>query len=51
MTVNLFLTLTTSNKLKLRWFSVDGTGVLATYPGGTGYPSAPAVIVTVNQVS
>lgn len=53
MTVNLFLNLTTSNKLTLRWLSVDGTGVIATYPSSVSplYPSAPALIVTVNQVS
>lgn len=51
MTVNLFLTVTSSSKVRLRWLSDDGHAVLATYPQGTGYPSAPAVIVTVNQVS
>lgn len=53
MTVNLFLNLTTLNKLRLRWLSVDGTAVLATYPASTSplYPAAPAVILTVNQVS
>ncbi|NDB57715.1 hypothetical protein EB001_04655 [bacterium] len=51
MTVNLFLTLTTSNKLTLKWLSETGNSSVVTYPSGTGYPSAPAVIVTVNQVS
>lgn len=53
MTVNLFLNLTPLNKLRLRWLSVDGTGILATYPASASpeYPASPAVIVTVNQVS
>lgn len=53
ITVNLFLNLTTSSALRLRWLSVDGTGVIATYPPSASplYPAAPGVILTVNQVS
>lgn len=52
-TVNLFLQLTPSDKLTLKWLSVSGNSVLTTYPssGSPSYPSAPAVILTVNQVS
>lgn len=51
MTVNLFFTVTTATKLRLRWLNTDGHGVLASYPEGANYPAAPAVILTVNQVS
>ncbi len=51
VTVNLFLDLTTSNKLTLKWLSESGNSSIVTYPSGAGYPAAPAVILTVNQVS
>ena len=53
MAANIFLTLTSSNKVRLRWLSVDGHGALTTYPASLSpvYPAAPAVILTVNQVS
>lgn len=50
---NLFLTLTTSNKLTMKWLTVSGKTSIVTYPPSVSpsYPSAPAIIVTVNQVS
>jgi hypothetical protein len=53
MTVNLFLTLTTLNKLTLKWLTTLGHTSVVTYSpsASPAYPSAPAVIVTVNQVS
>lgn len=53
MAANLFLTLTTSNKLTLKWLTSSGGTSIVTYPpsASPSYPSAPAVIVTVNQVS
>lgn len=53
MAANLFLTLTTLNKLTLKWLTTSGGTSVVTYPPSTSpsYPSAPAVIVTVNQVS
>lgn len=51
VTVNIFYTLSTSDKVRLRWLSTNGNSSIVTYPAGTGYPSAPAIIVTVNQVS
>ena len=53
MSANVFLTLTSSNKVRMRWLSVDGHGTLVTYPASLSpvYPAAPAVILTVNQVS
>lgn len=53
VTANIFLTLTSSNKVRMRWISRDGHGALVTYPASVSptYPAAPAVILTVNQVS
>jgi len=53
MTVNLFLTLNTANKLTLKWLTTLGHTSVVTYSpsASPSYPSAPAVIVTVNQVS
>jgi hypothetical protein len=53
MAANLFLTLTTSNKLTMKWLTTSGDTSIVTYPPSVSpsYPSAPAVIVTVNQVS
>jgi hypothetical protein len=53
MAANLFLTLTTSNKLTMKWLTTNGDTSIVTYPpsASPAYPSAPAVIVTVNQVS
>jgi hypothetical protein len=53
MTANIFLTLTSSNLVTMKWLSVDGHGTLVTYPASISpvYPAAPAVILTVNQVS
>lgn len=50
---NIFLTLTPSNKVRMRWLSKDGHGSIVTYPASVSptYPAAPAVILTVNQVS
>jgi hypothetical protein len=53
MSANIFLTLTSSSKVRMRWLSVDGHGAVVTYPASISpvYPAAPAVILTVNQVS
>lgn len=53
VTANIFLTLTSSNKVTMKWLTPDGHTSLATYPAGVSpaYPAAPAVILTVNQVS
>lgn len=53
MAANIFLTLTASNKVRMRWLSKTGTGTVVTYPESLSpvYPAAPAVILTVNQVS
>jgi hypothetical protein len=53
MTANIFLALTATNKVTMKWLSVDGHGALVTYPASVSptYPAAPAVILTVNQVS
>ena len=50
---NSFLTLTPANKVTMKWLSPDGHGSLVTYPASVtpAYPAAPAVILTVNQVS
>lgn len=50
---NIFLTVTASNKVIMRWLSEDGSGAIVTYPSSISpsYPDAPAVILTVNQVS
>lgn len=50
---NIFLTLTSSNKVTMRWLSDDGAGAVVTYPASVSpvYPAAPALILTVNQVS
>lgn len=50
---NIFLTLTPLNKVRMRWLSRDGHGAIVTYPSSVNptYPAAPAVILTVNQVS
>lgn len=53
MAANIFLTLTSSNKVRMRWLTKDGHGAVVTYPPSVSptYPAAPAVILTVNQVS
>lgn len=53
ITANIFLQLTSSNKVTMKWLSVDGHGAIVTYPASVSpvYPAAPAVILTVNQVS
>lgn len=53
MSANIFLALSSSNKVTMKWLSVDGHGSLVTYPAKVSptYPAAPAVILTVNQVS
>lgn len=50
---NIFLTLTSSNKVTMKWLTNDGSGSVVTYPPSVtpAYPAAPAVILTVNQVS
>jgi hypothetical protein len=53
MTANVFLTLGTSDRVTMKWLTKDGHGALVTYPASASpvYPAAPAVILTVNQVS
>lgn len=53
MAANIFLTLTSVNKVTMKWLSKDGHGAIVTYPASISpaYPAAPAVILTVNQVS
>jgi hypothetical protein len=53
VTANIFLTLTSSNKVTMKWLTPDGHTALVTYPASASpaYPAAPAVILTVNQVS
>jgi hypothetical protein len=53
VTANIFLTLTASNKVTMKWLTPDGHTALVTYPASVSpsYPAAPAVILTVNQVS
>ena len=53
MAANIFLQLNSSNKVTMRWLTNDGSGSIVTYPESVSpsYPAAPAVILTVNQVS
>jgi trimeric autotransporter adhesin len=53
MAANVFLSLNANDKVTMRWLSVDGHGSIVTYPASASplYPSAPAMILTVNQVS
>lgn len=53
MTANIFLTLTSLNNVTMKWLTPDGHASLVTYPASVSpaYPAAPAVILTVNQVS
>jgi hypothetical protein len=50
---NIFLTVTASSKLTMKWLTQDGHTVVVTYPPSVSpaYPAAPAIILTVNQVS
>lgn len=53
MAANVFLSLNAGDKVIMRWLSVDGHGTIVTYPASASplYPAAPAMILTVNQVS
>jgi hypothetical protein len=53
MAANIFLTLTSSNKVTMNWLTNDGHGSIVTYPASVSpaYPASPALILTVNQVS
>lgn len=53
MAANVFLALNANDKVTMRWLSVDGHGSIVTYPASASplYPAAPAMILTVNQVS
>ena len=53
ITANVFLTLTSLNNVTMKWATPDGHASLVTYPASVSpvYPAAPAVILTVNQVS
>jgi hypothetical protein len=50
---NIFLQLTSANRVTMKWLTPDGFTSLVTYPASVtpAYPAAPAVILTVNQVS
>jgi hypothetical protein len=53
MAANVFMTLLAGDKVTMEWLTVDGHGAVVTYPASVslGYPAAPALILTVNQVS
>jgi hypothetical protein len=53
MAANIFLTLSSANRVTMRWLSDDGHGTIVTYPESVSpsYPASPAMILTVNQVS
>ena len=53
MAANVFLSLNAGDNVTMRWLSVDGHGSIVTYPASASplYPAAPAMILTVNQVS
>lgn len=53
MSANIFLSLSASDKVTMKWLTKDGHGAIVTYPASVSpaYPAAPAVILTVNQVS
>lgn len=53
MAANIFLTLTSSSVVTMKWLTPDGHAALVTYPASVSpaYPAAPAIILTVNQVS
>lgn len=53
MAANVFLSLNANDKVTMKWLSVDGHGSIVTYPASASplYPAAPAMILTVNQVS
>jgi hypothetical protein len=53
MAANVFLSLNANDVVTMRWLSVDGHGSIVTYPASASplYPAAPAMILTVNQVS
>ena len=52
MTVNIFHSLVTTDKLQVYWSSVGGNMGIVTGPAGTNpvHPSIPSVILTVNQI-
>lgn len=53
MAANVFLSLNANDNVTMKWLSVDGHGSIVTYPASASplYPAAPAMILTVNQVS
>jgi hypothetical protein len=53
MAANVFLSLNANDKVTMKWLSTDGHGSIVTYPASASplYPAAPAMILTVNQVS
>lgn len=53
MAANVFLNLSAGDDVTMKWLSVDGHGSIVTYPASASplYPAAPAMILTVNQVS
>lgn len=53
MAANVFLSLSAGDKVTMKWLSTDGHGSITTYPASASplYPAAPAMILTVNQVS
>lgn len=53
MAANIFMDLNAGDKVTMKWLSPDGHGCIVTYPDSVSpaYPAAPALILTVNQVS
>ena len=53
MSANIFMDLSAGDKVTMKWLSPDGHGAIVTYPesASPAYPAAPALILTVNQVS
>ena len=52
MTVNLFLSLTPTDKVQLYWTSKNGYAAIITGPAGTSpvYPTIPSTLLSVNQL-
>lgn len=53
MAANIFMDLNAGDKVTMKWLSPDGHGTIVTYSDSASpaYPAAPALILTVNQVS
>jgi hypothetical protein len=53
MTVNIFYQFTAGQRLTLKWVTLAGTSVVASYPSvlSPAIPASPSVIFTVNQIA